>query len=86
MKISETAIDEKTEKTTNKWIDKVVYPITLSFFIVSICILVIIASIYFFVTFAADKFGVFVKDIPEYKATLLTVLAIATTYIVKKFK
>lgn len=73
-------------KGKDKWINKIMYSISLSLFIITISTIIIIASMYFFVVYVSGELGQFVKEVPGYKATLITIGAIAMTYIFRKFK
>ena len=79
-------IIKKKKDSLNSWINKLLYGVTLSIFIITLCFIGIIVALYFFVMFISQELLDFVKEVPTYQATLATVGGISLAYIFKKFK
>ena len=76
----------KINDDENSWVNKLIFGVTLSLFVITICMIGIIISLYFFVTFVSAELVKFITSVPTYQATLGAVTGIALTYIIKKFK
>jgi predicted PurR-regulated permease PerM len=74
------------DKDRDSWINKIMYSVTLSLFIITICVVIIIIALYFFFTVLAQQAGQFINTVPPYKATLIGAVGVALAYIFKKFK
>jgi hypothetical protein len=70
----------------NSWFNKLIFGITLSIFVITICMIGIIVSLYFFVTFVSSELTKFISSVPPYQATLGAFTGISLTYILKRFK
>lgn len=79
-------IIKKKKDSLNSWINKLLFGVTLSIFVISLCFVGIIVALYFFVTFISKELLDFVKEVPTFQATLATVGGISLAYIFKKFK
>jgi predicted PurR-regulated permease PerM len=79
-------VEETKKEKKDEWMTKLMYSVTFSFLLVTLCIVVVIVALYFFVIFVAQQLQVFIKEIPLYQATLMSGTGIALTYIIKKFK
>jgi predicted PurR-regulated permease PerM len=78
-------IKEK-KKSVDAWINKLIYGVALSLFVITVCFIIIIAALYFFVMFISVQLSEFIKELPVYQSTLAAITGVSLAYIFRKFR
>jgi hypothetical protein len=66
--------------------NKFIFGVAMSFVVITLCFIGIIAATYFFVIFASKQFADFVTTLPTYHVTLGAITSVALAYIFKRYQ